>query len=275
MASAFNEVAYSEILNTLVGGALTEGGEGMLGEIYNINSDLSQYTPEMWGQLTDRANQAQWLIDNFELIKERFTAVINGQIKFRQLQAWLIEKGFKGAGQIKEAQVKALVSENDYQELVKQQDYKLSKEKERGTEETIDANRGTDARILNAIKSYKAKIDAQIASAEENPEYQAALAEYNANKPNTLQWASEMLRGGTYAANHPKLNKGNQQVMSGFGGNSGSNYGNSGGGWSWGGGSRRSSGDYVNANVARSANNLAGNFGRGLKKISDFFGGSR
>jgi hypothetical protein len=266
MANTFDEIGFSQILNTLVGGSLTEGGEGMLGEFYDINSDISQYTPEMWGQLTDRANQAQWLIDNLELIKERFQAVIEGQVKFRQLQAWLIEKGFKGASKIKEAQVKALVAENDYLESVKQQDYKLSKEKERGTEETIDFNRGIDASILNAIQAYKAKIDAQIASAEGNPDYQAAMAEYNANKPNTLAWASEMLKGGSYAANHPKFLKGNQQVMSGFGSNSGS-------GWSWGGGSRRSSADYVNTNVARSANNLAGNFGRGLKRISNFFGG--
>ncbi|PSB49767.1 hypothetical protein C7B67_16455 [filamentous cyanobacterium Phorm 6] len=276
MASTFNEVAYAEILNTLVGGELTEGGEGMLGEFFDIDSDISKYTPEMWGKLTDRANQAQWLIDNFDLIKDRFEAVIKGQVKFRELQGWLIEKGFAGASKIKEAQVKALVAENDYLESVKQQDYKLSKERERGTEETNDFNRGIDASILGAIQAYKEKIDAQIASAKGNPEYEAAMAEYNANKPDTLLWASEMLKGGSYAANHPKFLKGNQQVISGFASNNSSGSNNSGGsGWNWGGGSRKSSADYVNANVARSANNLAGNFGRGLKRISNFFGANR
>lgn len=272
---AFDQMGFSQILNTLVGGDLTEAGGSMLLNTYDTNSDISQYTPEDWGRLTDRANQAQWLIDNFELIKDRFEAVIKGQVKFRELQGWLIEKGFKGASKIKEAQVKALVAENDYLESVTQQDYKLDKERERGTAETEDFKRGEDSRILNAIQAYKDSIDAQI---EGNPDYQAAMAEYNANKPNTLLWATEMLKGGTYAANHPKLLKGNQQVMSGFGGSSfgGNNTSsNGGGGWSWGGGSRKSPADYVNANVARSANNLASNFGRGLKRISNFFGGGK
>ncbi len=266
---AFDQVGFAEILNTLVGGDLTEAGGSMLLDTYNINSDISTYSPEDWGRLTDRANQAQWLIDNFELIKDRFEAVIKGQVKFRELQAWLIEKGFKGASKIKESQVKALVAENDYLESVTQQDYKLGKEKERGIEQTEDFKRGEDSRILNAIQAYKDSIDAQIASAEGNPEYQAAMAAYNANKPNTLLWASEMLKGGSYAANHPKL-QGTQQVISGVGGSS-----NGGSGWTWGGGARKTSGDYVNAGVARSVNNLAGNFGRGLSRIRNFFGGKR
>lgn len=270
---AFDELGFTEILNTLVGGDLTEAGGSMLLDTYNINSDISQYTPEDWGRLTDRANQAQWLIDNFDLIKERFKAVIKGQIKFRQLQAWLIEKGFKGASQIKEAQVKALVAENDYNESVAQQDYRLEKERERGTEQTNDFKRGEDSRILNAIQAYKDAIDAQIASAEGNPEYQAAMAEYNANKPNTLLWASEMLKGGSYAANHPKL-KGTQQVLNSVGGNNSN--------WTWGNGSQQQSRRAadslkfeLNGNVARSVNNLANTFGRGLSGIRRFFGGGK
>ncbi len=248
----------------------------MLLDTYNINSDISTYTPEDWGRLTDRANQAQWLIDNFDLIKEKFEAVIKGQVKFRELQAWLIEKGFKGASKIKESQVKALVEENDYLESVAQQDYKLDKEKERGTAQTDDFKRGVDASILNAIQAYKDSIDAQIANAEGNPEYEAAMAAYNADKPNTLLWASEMLKGGSYAANHPKL-KGTQQVLNSVGG--GSSGGSS---WRWGNGSQqqsRRSADSLkfelNGNVARSVNNLAGNFGRGLSRIRRFFGGGK
>ncbi len=273
---AFDQVGFAEILNTLVGGDLTEAGGSMLLDTYDINSDISTYSPEDWGRLTDRANQAQWLIDNFELIKDRFEAVINGQVKFRELQAWLIEKGFKGASKIKEAQVKALVAGNDYLESVTQQDYKLDRERERGTAQTEDFKRGEDSRILNAIQAYKDSIDAKIASAEGNPDYQAAMAEYNANKPNTLLWASEMLKGGSYAANHPKL-QGNQQVL-GVGGSS-----NSSSGWTWGNGSgnqqnRRTADSLkfeMNGNVARSVNNLASNFGRGLSRIGRFFGGKR
>lgn len=270
---AFDNIGFAEILNTLVGGDLTEAGGSMLLDTFNINSDISTYSPEDWGRLTDRANQAQWLIDNFELIKDRFEAVISGQVKFRELQAWLIEKGFKGASKIKEAQVKALVAENNYLESVAQQDYKLGKEKERGVAETEDFRRGEDSRILNAIQSYKDSIDAKIASAEGNPDYQAAMAEYNANKPNTLLWASEMLKGGTYAANHPKLAGINQQALSGVGGSSSSSSG-----WTWGGQSRKSADSVkfeMNGNVARSVNNLAGNFGRGLSRIRNFFGGKR
>lgn len=270
---AFDQVGFAQILNTLVGGQLTEAGGSMLLDTYNINSDISQYSPEDWGRLTDRSNQAQWLIDNFELIKERFEAVIKGQVKFRELQAWLEEKGFKGASKIKEAEVKSLAAGNDYLESVAQQDYKLGKEKERGTAQTEDFKRGEDSRIINAIQAYKDSIDAQIASAEGNPDYQASMAEYNANKPNTLVWATEMLKGGSYAANHPKLLKGNQQVISGAGG-----AGGVGGGWTWGGQSRRSADSLkfeMNGNVARSVNNFAGNFGRGLKKIGDFFRGKR
>jgi hypothetical protein len=271
---AFDQVGFAQILNTLVGGQLTEAGGSMLLDTYNINSDISQYSPEDWGRLTDRSNQAQWLIDNFELIKERFEAVIKGQVKFRELQAWLEEKGFKGASKIKEAEVKSLAAGNDYLESVAQQDYKLGKEKERGTAQTEDFKRGEDSRIINAIQAYKDSIDAQIASAEGNPDYQAAMAEYNANKPNTLIWATEMLKGGSYAANHPKL-KGNQQVLG-----VGSSSSNSSSGWTWGGQSQqRAAADSLkfemNGNFARSVNNLAGNFGRGLKRIGRFFGGGK
>lgn len=273
---AFDNVGFAEILNTLVGGDLTEAGGSMLLDTYDINSDISTYSPENWGRLTDRSNQAQWLIDNHELIKDRFEAVINGQIKFKELQGWIEEKGFKGASKIKEAQVKALVAGNDYLESVTQQDYKLGKEKERGTAQTEDFKRGEDSRILNAIQAYKDSIDAKIASAEGNPDYQTAMAAYNAGKPNTLLWASEMLKGGSYAANHPKLAGINQQALGGVGGS------NSSSGWTWGSGSSnqsRKSADSVkfemNGNVARSVNNLAGNFGRGLSRIRNFFGGKR
>lgn len=281
---AFDQLAFVQILDTLVEGQLTEAGGAMLLSTYNLNSDISQYTAEDWGRLTDRANQAQWLIDNFDMIKDRFEAVIKGQVKFRELQAWLIEKGFKGASKIKEVQVKALVAENDYNESVTQQDYKLQKERERGTEQTVDYKRGVDAEIVTAIQAYKDTIDAQIARAQGNPEYEAAMAEYNANKPNTLLWATEMLKGGTYAANHPKL-KGTQQVLGSGGGSSGSSaFGSSsaGSGWTWGNGSgqqARKSADSLkfelNGNVARSVNNLANTFGRGLGGVRNFFAKNR
>jgi len=82
--------------------------------------------------------------------------------------------------------------------------------------------------------------------------------------------ANEALKGGSYGLLHPKLLKGNQQVVSA----------GTGGGWTWGNDRQPqrpvdSLKFELNGNVARSVNNLAGNFGRGLKTITNFFGGKK
>jgi small-conductance mechanosensitive channel len=255
------DVANAQVLDFLVGGSLIESGESLMQQKYNINDDITTYTIEQWADLHDRAKKAQWFIDNYEEIKAKFETVINGQIKFRQFQGWLYDKGFKGASNMKEAEIKALIAENDHLEAVKQQDHRLTKEKERATSETTEFKRGIDAEINNSIEAYKAKINKDIAALAGNPQFQAAIEEWKNSKSQELAWATAALKGGSHGLAHPKF-AGANTTQPAFGGGSA---------WTWGGQRARAT-DAVNRNVARAVNNAASNFGRGLGKIGSFFG---
>ncbi|MEG4419401.1 hypothetical protein QUA70_12430 [Microcoleus sp. LAD1_D5] len=260
-------MANAQVLDFLVGGSLIESGSSLMQDKYNINDDITSYTIEQWADLHDRSVKAQWFIDNYDEIKSKFESVLNGQVKFRQFQGWLSQKGFKGASKMKEAEVKALIAENDHAEALKQQDYLLQKEKERGTAETTDFNRGVDAQLQHSIVAYKAKIDDEIAALEGNPQFQAAIEEWKASKSQELAWATAALKGGRHGLAHPKFG-GSDKQQPAFGGGSSA--------WTWGQRATRAT-DTVNRNVARSVNNAVSNFGRGLGRVSLFFGigGSR
>lgn len=252
----------AQVLDFFVGGSLIDSGGSLMQEKYNINDDITTYTIEQWADLHDRSVKAKWFIDNYDEIKSKFELVINGQVKFRQFQGWLNEKGFKGASKMKEAEIKALIAENDHAEVVTQQGYLLEKEKERGTAETVEFNRGIDAQIQHSIDAYKAKIDQEIAALEGNPQFQAAIEEWKNSKSQELTWATAALKGGAHGLAHPKFAGVNRQQPA-FGGGSSA--------WTWGQRATRAT-DTVNRNVARSVNNAVSNFGRGLGRVSRFFG---
>lgn len=250
-----------DILDALVGGDLLSSGGSMLSKIYNINGDITTYSVEQWAELHDRSEKAKWFIGHYEEIKEKFQDVINGQVKFRQFQGWLYQQGFKGASKIKEAEVKALIAENDHLESGKQQDYLLEKERERATAETAEFNRGTDAQIKASIDAYKAKIDNEIAQLEGNPQFQAAIEEWKKSKSQNLAWATTALKGGKHGLAHPKFVN-NQPASIGGSGKSA--------GWTWGAAQRAT--DSVNRGFARAANNIASSIGHGLGRLGQFFG---
>ena len=256
------DMANAQVLDFFVGGSLIESGGSLMQEKYNLSDDITTYTVEQWAELHDRSVKAQWFIDNYEEIKSKFESVVNGQVKFRQFQGWLYEKGFKGASKMKEAEIKALIAENDHAEVVKQQGYLLEKEKERGTSETTEFNRGIDAQIQHSIDAYKAKIDQEIADLEGNPQFQAAMEEWKNSKSQELAWATAALKGGAHGLAHPKFGGINKQQPA-FGGASSA--------WTWGQRATRAT-DTVNRNVARAANNAVSSFGRGLGRVSRFFG---
>lgn len=253
----------AQVLDFFVGGSLLDSGRSLMQEKYNINDDITTYTIEQWADLHDRSVKAQWFIDNYEEIKSKFEAVVNGQVKFRQFQGWLYQKGFKGASKMKEAEVKALIAENDHAEVVTQQNYLLEKEKERGTAETTEFNRGVDAQLQHSISAYKAKIDQEIADLEGNPQFQAAIEEWKASKSQELTWATAALKGGAHGLAHPKFAGTDKQKPALGGGGSSA--------WTWGQRATRAT-DTVNRNVARSVNNAVSSFGRGLGRVSRFFG---
>ncbi|MEG4915760.1 hypothetical protein [Microcoleus sp. B7-D4] len=252
----------AQVLDFFVGGSLIESGGSLMQDKYNINDDITTYTIEQWADLHDRSVKAKWFIDNYEEIKSKFDLVVTGQVKFRQFQGWLYEKGFKGASKMKEAEIKSLIAENDHAEVVKQQGYLLEKEKERGTSETTEFGRGIDAQIQHSIDAYKAKIDNEIAALEGNPQFQAAIEEWKASKSQELAWATAALKGGRHGLAHPKFGSFDKQPSLG---------GNSSSAWTWGQRATRAT-DTANRNVARAANNAVSSFGRGLGKISRFFG---
>jgi hypothetical protein len=255
------DLMNAQVLDFLVGGSLVDSGGSLLKEKYNISDDITTYSIEGWAELHDRSVKAQWFLDNFEEIKSKFETVINGQIKFRQFQGWLYDKGFNGASKMKEAEVKALISENDHLEVIKQQDYRLGEEKKRGTAETTEFNRGLDAQIANSIAAYKSKIDNEITALEGNPQFQAAIEEWKNSKSQELAWASAAVKGGAHGLAHPKFAP-TDKPQPAFGG--GSN-------WTWGNQQARAT-NFVNRNVARASNKAASSFGRGLGKVGRFFG---
>ncbi|MCC3405198.1 MAG: hypothetical protein JGK17_06300 [Microcoleus sp. PH2017_10_PVI_O_A] len=251
------DLTNAQVLDFLVGGSLIDSGGSLMQEKYNISDDITTYSIEQWADLHDRSVKAQWFLDNYEEIKSKFETVINGQIKFRQFQGWLYDKGFKGASKMKEAEVKALIAENDHREAVSQQDYLLEKEKERGTNETSEFSRGVDAEIANSIAAYKASIDKDIAALEGSPQFQSAIEEWKKSKSKELTWATAALKGGAHGLAHPKFAGAEPQPTL------------RGGSWTWGG--QRPT-DSVNRDVARTVNSVASNFGRGLGRVSRFFG---
>jgi hypothetical protein len=117
------------ILTTLVDGALDEQGEAMLNDIYNISTaNFSQMTPQEWAAIGDRAIQAKWFLDHIKEIKDKFQLLIDGQIAFREFQAWLIEEGYKGAEKIKKAEIDVAVARAKFGATVEQEDYGLTKQ---------------------------------------------------------------------------------------------------------------------------------------------------
>ncbi|MEG4576737.1 hypothetical protein QUA56_29280 [Microcoleus sp. N3A4] len=198
---------FTYLLTTLVGGALDEEGEQMLGEIYNISTaNLNQLTPQGWAAIGDRAIQAKWFLDHISEIKEKFKLLIDAQICFREFQGWLMEAGYKGAEKIKKAQIDVAVARAKYGATVEQQDYRLTKNKEQFAAETVQENLLWDNTVIAAIAKKVAEVDAATTRMQGNPELAAELAKWKEEETNIYKQAAYGLKHGTHGLSHPALN---------------------------------------------------------------------
>lgn len=196
-----------KLLGTLVGGALDEEGEAMLGELYDIQTaNFNEWTPQHWAAIGERAIQAKWFLDHLKEIKEKFQLLIDAQISFREFQGWLMEQGYKGAEKIKESQVNVAVARAKLGETVIQQDYRLTKQQELFEGETIQVKLLWDNKTVAGIAKKLAEVNAAIAKMQGNPEFAEQLRQWKDDEDKKYKQAELGLKHGFHGLEHPSLN---------------------------------------------------------------------
>jgi hypothetical protein len=196
---------------------LDEEGETMLKELYNISTaDFSQMTPQDWATIGQRAIQAKWFIDHIKEIKEKFELLIDGEIVFREFQAWLMEKGYKGAEKIKKAKIDVAVARAKYGATVEQEDYRLTKLEEQFAAETQQENILWDNRVIAAIANKVDEVDAAIQKMQGNAEFAQKLAQWKEEETNIYKQAAYALKYGFHGLSHSSLEPSSSSQISQF-----------------------------------------------------------
>jgi hypothetical protein len=207
----------TSLLTTLVDGALDEEAELTLNERYNISTaNFSQMNENDWGELWERAEQAKWFIDHLKEIKEKFQLLIDGQIAFREFQAWLGQEGYKGAEKIKKAEIDVAVARAKFGQTVIQEDYRLEKSNEQFAGETEQFKTLWDNRVIVALAKNLANINAQIAKMQGDPEFAAKLAQWKEEEDDKLKRATFALKYGPHGLSHPSLAPSNYSSQTSF-----------------------------------------------------------
>jgi hypothetical protein len=261
------------ILSSLTDRPLVPSGSNMLAKDYRIdNLDFpATWTLEDFEELGERGRQMDWLEKNLPEIKARLLQVIRGQVSWEKVKSELIAEGFKGASDIKQSTINALIAEQRHNAKVAQQDYRLTANTKKFGEETTATNAHTDALIEFDLKTLRARY-AQIIEQknQEDPNLQALIADWEkARKENDFEAASMLLKYGTAARSHPKFpgsramgGSSRQQAVFGAGsfGDRQPQY-------------RDQLKVELNGNVAGALNRVANRTGTGIKKLKNFFFG--
>ena len=196
----------SSLLTTLVDGALDEESELMLNTQYNISTaNFSQMNENDWAQLQERAEQCKWFLDHLKEIKEKFQLLIDGEIAFREFQAWLGEQGYSGAEKIEKAKIDVAVARAKFGQTVIQEDYRLQKSTEQFEGETEQFKILWDNKIIVALAKEVASVNAQIEKTQGDPEFAAKLEQWKEEADDKLKRATYALKYGPHGLNHPAL----------------------------------------------------------------------
>ncbi len=261
------------VLSSLADRQIVASGTQLLATDYNIqNLDYpSTWSLDDFEFLGQRGLEMEWLEKHLPDIKDRLMKVIQGQVSWEKMKAELFKAGFKGAADIKQSTIDALIEEQRTRAKGLQQDYRLSANIRKFGEETTEVNTLTDSLIEIDLQSLRAKNAATLEQRRQAADAgdAEAIAAWDAQrKVNDLEAATMLLKYGTVARSHPKFPGGAQAI----GGSSRQQaaFGGFGGG-------RQQPKDRLKieleGNVAGSMNRVAHRAGNGLKKMKNFFFG--
>ncbi|MDQ2096733.1 MAG: hypothetical protein QQW96_03700 [Tychonema bourrellyi B0820] len=231
-------------------------------------SNINQMTVEGFQEFGQLGIQAQWLLDNIQLIEKIYGQVIDSNVAWNKAVAAVTKKGFSAIeGFDKQAVDVAISVKRRASKLLEGQD-RLANADLLHSQLRSDNNEKDRIRIGVRLAQSLAELEQARADAASEPAIQAAMAAWKANLGNQAKQAKLALQYGYDASSHPKW---------GGTGQSGYSQPQFSGGYQ----PRQIGGspkDAINfnwsGNMASSAKNFMGNIRNGFKKISKFFGGN-
>jgi hypothetical protein len=261
------------ILSSLVDNPLVPSGSALLSKAYGITNldNPSRWTMSDWEELGERGRQMDWLEAHLPKIKARFKQVIQGQVSWEKLKCELIAEGFKGAADVKKSTVDALIAEARYNsKIVPEQDHRLTAFTKQFREEAKATNDHTDQLCGFTIAALRARYQQQIdQKMQEDPEFAANLAAWDAARKSEYEMASVLLEYGSAGRSHPKFQQAQRTLEAASAQQA-----------SFGGGSAQQQRRYADelninlkGNVAGVVNRFASRAGAGARKLKNFFFG--
>ncbi|AGZ61797.1 MAG: hypothetical protein [Phormidium phage MIS-PhV1A] len=240
--------------------------ESLLREKCGIEfSSINQWTLESFQEFGQLGIQAQWLIDNIELIEKIFGQVITSQVVWNKAVDHLTKLGFGAIeGFDKQAVDAAIAFKRRASKLLEGQD-RLANADVLHSQLRSDNNEKDRIRIGTLLAKSFASLEQAKKSAMNEPAIQEAVAVFNESVGQNAKRAKLALQYGNDAPSHPLWNGSNNFSGSGeysgsFGSFSGSEYRQLGGGGS-------------PMGFIKSAKEMVGNIANGFRKIGQFFGG--
>lgn len=256
--------------------------EALLNEKLKISfSDINQMTVEGFKEFGQLGIQAQWLLDNIELIEKIYGQVIDSQKAWNKAVATLTKKGFSAIEGFDKNAVDAAISVKRRESKILEGQDRLANADTLHNQLRLDNNEKDKVRIGVRLAQSLAELNAAKESALNEPDIQAAMANWKATLGVAAKQAKLALQYGHDAPSHPQW--GGQAQLSGsysgqaqpqFGGQSQAQFGgyrqprqlsgasadsfNFSGNWS--------------GNIAGSTKRFLGNVGNGFNKIGRFFG---
>jgi hypothetical protein len=242
--------------------------ESLLREKCGIElSSINQWTLETFQNFGQLGIQAQWLLDNIELIEKIYGQIIDSQVSWNKAVAALTKKGFSAIEGFDKQAVDAAISlRRRASKLLEGQD-RLANADVLHSQLRSDNNEKDKIRIGVRLAQSLAELEQAKNDAMSEPAIQAAMAAWKQTLGIQAKQAKLALQYGYDASTHPKWGGefcvgnqaqswGNQSQFSGY--QQPRQFGNSGDAINW----------------TSYAKNFVGSIGNGLKKISRFFGGN-
>lgn len=242
--------------------------ESLLSEKLGISFNINQMTVESFQEFGQLGIQAQWLLENIQLIEKIYGQVIDSQVAWNKAVAALTKKGFSAIeGFDKQAVDAAILVKRRASKLLEGQD-RLANADALHAKLRSDNNERDRIRIGVRLAQSLAELEQARADAASEPAIQAAMAAWKSNLGNQAKQAKLALQYGYDASSHPNWGGANQSGYSQpqfVGGYQPRQIGGS---------SRDAINFNWSGNMAGSAKNFLANIGNGLKKVGRFFGGN-
>jgi hypothetical protein len=197
------------ILSSLRNREITPNGKAMMGAMYGIQTDCpGTWKIADWLELCNRADQMAWLKEHLPKIKEKFKALIEGQVAWDTFQAELIKDGWKGAEKIEKATIEAFMGEAKFAEVKNQQQFRLETHTAMYAQQTAASQQYFIKEAENLLADYTAGLDARLQAMEKDPALAEAIAQWKINGQSAeeieRQKISLILEHSESALTHPK-----------------------------------------------------------------------